>query len=944
MKTTSAGQRPATPRKRGTFNLSPVAAGCALLLLGAGSAMAQQAQSLETVTVTGIRRAIEAAIDTKKNADGVVEALSAEDIGKLPDTTIAESLARLPGVTTQRTRDGQASTITIRGLGPDFNGYLLNGREQSGTGDSRAADLSVYPAELIGGATVYKTGDASLAAAGLAGTIDIKFINPLSYGGRVFAVNVEKIKNNKGLPVEGDGNRYSLAYVDQFADRKVGIALGFVRADGTSNQVETGGWGSAKVNATLTDGSTQSGVTVPGPWGAGLDFKNRRTTDRRDGTAAILSFKPNKDFSSQVDMFWSKIDTYNKIAQLQGGLGKPITNATVVGGVATKGTIALGASPDGLIDRAEGIFDSDDLASFGWRSNWNFAPTWSATLDVSNNSAKRVTRDIEAYAGIFTPDTLTFDTTGAGPLFTVGKPLSYTSPSLIKVRDQTGWSGATYPDGTTVPQAGYSKGPTVTDKVSALRLDLRKELPEGGAFTDVQFGGNYTVRTKSRITDEGLVISTGNAGRDPIAFPSDSYVETNVGGTGLNLLTFDPKADLWAGATVLRKYNDDILSKSWSVEEKVLTSYVKAGVDTKVSGIPVRGNVGVQLVNTDQSSLGYRAQVSSSVTLNNPAGGFSKGGRTYADVLPSLNLTGDLGGGNLLRLGASQQLARSTLTDLRNSFAAAVDVDPSHNGTSGNPNTFGKFVGSAGNPQLKPFKAFALDLSYEKYFGNKGYFSAAAFTKKLDSYITTLTDKNYDFTNYAKALGIAIPAAGPIGTYTTSVNGNGGSLSGIELTGSAPFNLLTPVLNGFGASASYSNTSSTVNLPNLIGLNPNQQVPSGTMPLPGLSKSNSKLQLYYEGYGISTFVAYNRRSTYVGSVANDTVGGYPAFKYIEGSSWVSAQIGYEFQDGQLKGLGLRIEGNNLNKPVYRQLKTDGSVDFENKTGATVAVKVSYKLQ
>ena len=145
---------------RALLQATPVATAVAAMLLGTGLAQAQSAPAdgaaPQVITITGIRRGIESAIAVKKNADGVVEAISAEDIGKLPDTTIAESLARLPGVTTQRTKSGTASTISIRGLGPDFNGYLLNGREQTSVGDSRAVDLSVYPAELIAGATVYK--------------------------------------------------------------------------------------------------------------------------------------------------------------------------------------------------------------------------------------------------------------------------------------------------------------------------------------------------------------------------------------------------------------------------------------------------------------------------------------------------------------------------------------------------------------------------------------------------------------------------------------------------------------------------------------------------------------------------------------------------------------------------------------------------------------------
>jgi iron complex outermembrane recepter protein len=940
------------------FRLSPVAAGATAMLVGL-SAQAQQstgpstqpaapADAAQTITVTGIRRGIENAINVKKNADGVVEAISAEDIGKLPDTTIAESLARLPGLTTQRTKQGNASSINIRGLGADFNGYLLNGREQTSTTDSRAVDLSVYPAELIGGATVYKTGDAALMGAGLAGTIDNRLIDPLAFSGRIIAANAQKVKTGKGLPFEGDGTRYSLSYVDQFADRKLGVALGFVRVDGTTNQLRAAGWGSATVPATTTDGTVIAnppGVQVPAPFGGGLDYANERLKEKRDGVAAIIAFKPNKEFSSQLDLFYAKIDLYNKKHFLKGGLGSPITNATVVNGVATNGTFALGASPNGLIAQIEGISDKDEIKSVGWKNTWTFAPGWTGTLDLSKNTATRVEKDVEYYAGIEAADTLTFDATAGGntPRLTVGSPLSYTNPATIAIRDQTGWSG--------VPgeaQAGFYKGPTIKDKVDAVRLDLKHDLGEGSWFPDIQFGANFTKRTKDRVADEALIQSESGTGGDRFAFPGNAYVERNIGGTGLDFLTFDPQATLIPGAQLRRKFNDDILSKSWGVREKVATVYAKASIDTELAKIPVRGNVGVQIVNTDQSSEGFRADVGPGVVLNNPASGLSRDGIKYTDFLPSLNLAGDLGNGHVVRFGLGKQIARSTLNDLRNSLAAAEDVNPGNAPTPENPNgTLGKFVGSAGNPKLKPFKATALDLSYEKYFGSKAYFSVAGFYKKLDTYVVPFTDEAFDFTAYATELGIPIPAGGPIGTFTTNVNGKGGNLHGIELAASLPFNLLTSYLDGFGASASYSETASSIRVPNTTGRNPNQPVTAslGNIPLPGLSKQNAKLILYFEKWGFSAFVAQNYRSKYVGPVANDATGGFPTLRWIDSSSWVSAQIGYEVQEGPVKGLGLRIEGNNLNKPVYRQLKGDGeTLDFENKTGASVAIKLSYKFQ
>ncbi len=948
MKNSKARRSPASA----LLKAHPVAAAAAALLCStafaqtapaqpnAAAAPAQPASAPagDVVVITGIRRGIESAISVKKNSDLIVESISSEDIGKLPDTTIAESLARLPGVTTQRDRNGNATNISIRGLGPDFNGYLLNGREQTSTGDSRAVDLSVYPAELISGATVYKTSDASLVTAGLAGTIDNRLVDPLAFGGRVLAANYEKTKTGVGLPVTGSGKRYSFTYIDQFADRKLGLAVGFVHADGTSNSLANGSWGGSG-SATLTDGTVMPNVSVP--FGGGLGFESDRNTDKRDGVAAILTFKPNKAFTSEVDLYHAKIKTALKKMAAKAGSFTSLTNATVVGGVVQSGTFAM--APGGLIAYSENVFDDDTIDSLGWKNTLAFSDTWSGSLDLNHNKAQRVEKDIEAYGGIAGADTLSFTNGGANvPSFTLGNPGAYTDPTQIAIRDQAGWSGVTYPAGSpyagqTVPQAGYDKGPTITDKVDAVRLDFRHDLSAGGMFTDVQFGGNYSKRSKDRITDEGLLVSASNGGYDRITYPADAYVATNVGGTGLNLLTFDPQVGLWPGAVLLRKFNDDILSKTWTVTEKVSTAYAKLNIDTTLGRIPVVGNLGVQIVNTDQSSAGYRAEVGSSVTLTNPAGSLTTDGVKYTDFLPSLNLRGDLGGGNVLRLGLAQQIARPTLTDMRNSFAASVD-------TNGSDATFGEFVGSAGNPKLKPFKATALDVSFEKYFGTKAYLSVAGFYKKLDTYITPATNPNFDFTAYANQLGLTIPEAGPIGTFTTTVNGSGGNLSGVELTASLPFNLLTPVLNGFGFTTSYSYTDSSVNLPNLIGLNPSQQVPSGgqRISLPGLSKTNAKLMLYYERAGFSAFVADNYRSTYVGSVANTTVGGYPSLVYIQGSSWVSAQVGYEFQQGRLKGLGFRFEGNNLNKPVYRELNYDGTQNNSNQTGATYAFKLSYK--
>src|SRR5690606_17847406 len=160
-------------------NLLSVALASAISL-AAPTALAQQATGtddgdrdeaieLDRVLVTGIRSSIEKSIDTKQTSTSIVEAISAEDIGKLPDSSIAESIARLPGLTAQRER-GRATQINIRGFAGDFSTATLNGREQASTGDNRGVEFDQYPSELLSQVVVYKTPDAALVGQGLSGT------------------------------------------------------------------------------------------------------------------------------------------------------------------------------------------------------------------------------------------------------------------------------------------------------------------------------------------------------------------------------------------------------------------------------------------------------------------------------------------------------------------------------------------------------------------------------------------------------------------------------------------------------------------------------------------------------------------------------------------------------------------------------------------------------
>jgi len=235
---------PATPGK------STGAAACAgmLFALGAGVAAAADTSegALEEITVTGIRASIASAISMKEQSNNIIETISAEDLGKLPDLSIADSLARLPGLAAQRT-DGRSNFISIRGFAADFSGTTLSGREQASSGENRGVEFDQYPSELINSVEVYKTPDASLIGQGLAGTVNLNTIKPLSSSGFQMAFNARGERGsyedlNPGQGTGRTGSRLSFSVVDQFLDHTLGVAFGVARLDSPIQEKQYQAW------------------------------------------------------------------------------------------------------------------------------------------------------------------------------------------------------------------------------------------------------------------------------------------------------------------------------------------------------------------------------------------------------------------------------------------------------------------------------------------------------------------------------------------------------------------------------------------------------------------------------------------------------------------------------------------------------------------------------
>lgn len=911
------------------WRLRPVAAGCSLLAAAVSStAWAQQAaepvsadpaaqSAVQTVVVSGIRRGIEAAISVKRNSDSIVEAISAEDIGKLPDASIAESIARLPGVTAQRTA-GRAQQISIRGMSPDFSTALLNGREQVSTGDSRGVEFDQYPAELLSGVTIYKTPDGALVGQGLAGTADMHTVRPLEFGKRAVALNARRLKSGMGLRNEGSGKRASLSYIDQFLDRKVGVALGFAGLTDTGAETTRfASWGSGT--------TSYLGTTVNVPYN-GVEGWSSQQQDRRDGAMATFQFRPNRNFNTTLDLFYSKYHHNSQNHGFQAPLNDswlaadhPYDRAGVLSNAVLSGNDVISGTFNNVraVQQNQGDKALEKTSSLGWKSVAKLSPDWTGTADLSYNKAQRIQNKAEAYSGTAADggagalDSVTFS--AGSQQFTTG--LDYADPNVTRITDVQGWGGNDI-------QAGYIKDSSVADEIKALRLSARRNLPDGLFFSDVDLGVNLSRRFKTREFVEYLgTVKGGGSDRFASAAVPDARPGL-AGDTGVTMLFFDPVATASTLFDFKQKRHPAIYNKDWTVNEKVTTAFGKLNIDSSIGRYALRGNVGLQLVRTDQSSLAYSVDRDGGTGDSDRPVSTVSDGKVYTDLLPSANLSIDLGQQQMLRLAVAKVMARPTLNDLRASNGFGVDK------------TRNIYSGGGGNPLLDPFRAKAVDVSYEKYFDNKGYLAAALFYKKLDSYIVDITNTNFDFTRYRNDSQVALPSN--IGDFTQPTNGSGGYLKGVELAASAPLNLVSRWLDGFGVVANYANTSSSLQLPDT------SDGGSGQMPLPGLSRVTASLTLYYERHGFSARVAQRYRSRFIGEIRTNE--GERQATYIKGEKIVDLQLGYEFDQGWLKGASLLVQANNLtNAEFVRYRKVESNTIEQTKYGRTLLVGLNYKF-
>lgn len=897
-----------------------------------GAGAAGEATTGGEIVVQGFRQSLETATNLKRESPVIAEAFSAEDIGKLPDVSIAETLGRLPGLAVQRI-NGRAQSLSIRGLGPDYSTSLLNGRQLVSSGDNRAIEYDQYPAELIDQGVVYKVPYAGLIGQGLAGTVDLRTIRPLSKGERILAVSGRYEFNEDGSlnpDVRGWGYRATGTYVDQFADDTLGVAVGLAYQSSPSQVKRFNGWGYPEEGGSLVLGGMK-------PYARSVQLD-------RLGAFGTIEFQPSDTFNTTLDVFYA--DYVEKLPQR--GIEFPLAPSFGAGTTITQNSgspFADSVTFAGVQPVVRNDYDRKDTETIAVGYNAKYEnDAGLLNLDVSYSRAERRLQQIESYAGLSyaanpaaPSDTVTYNRRSSGFPFRFDNRIDYSDLGLIQLTDPRGWGA------NGLVQTGFINDTLTEDELLSVRFEIVGKV-NSGLLESIVAGVNFDDRSKSRDIEQNFLSLAGgpsvfaNQGavtRAPI--PQDAIVGTPA---SLAFLGFGPQIAynpfvLLENGTYVRtdvQSSDLPFPGDWTVNEKVYTGYIRADIDNQLGGPGITGNVGVQFVYTDQSSSGF----------NSPGGiGATRiptdGGARYLDVLPSATLNYNISPEMKLRFGAARTLARPRMDQLNASSNASIANAPQQPLNS-------IFSGSGGNPELRPYRAWGVDMSGEYYFGGgQGYVSLATYYKWLEDFVnpsaSVLADFAYLVPSLTGAQLTAFQQSGGVtqGFVTGPDNEAQGHIFGIEATVSLPLEIVTAALEGFGfqSSASYTESELTISP---------QNGPSFDTQVPGLSEWVVNSTAYFERNGFEARISHRYRTSYLAEFIG--ISASRAFRETYAESIFDAQIGYRFGEASpLNGLGVTLQALNLTDEPFVTFQNGDSaqvIDYEE-YGRTYLLGVSYRF-
>ncbi len=840
---------------------------------------------LDGIEVRGIRSSLEKSLEGKRNEDSVVEVITAEDIGKMPDKNVADSLARVPGVTTQSQSGGsggfdEKDRVSLRGTNPSLTQTLINGHSIA-SGDwfvldqvglvGRSASYSLLPSELVSQVVVRKSATADLVEGGVAGAVDIITRKPLDFR-RQFTLEGSLQAVYAELPEETDPQISALLNWKNDADSFGVMVQAFnekrhLRRDG---QEILGYAQISPTSALATARPDLANVYYPTLIGSSL-FEQER---ERKGGLIDLQVRLNDSFEIDLSGFKSKLDAtnYNRNWMFWGSrvIGTDnripdsytVRNNTLVAAtwnnVGVPGANAQYAIVDNIY--RPGAYSETDFLNLDL--TWRASDSLTLKGKIGTTSGEGVTPK----QGVFEGDVFN---TGASYSFNgIDRPADVSFPN----GDPSNFTG------TTLDWIFGASPASTSDDEDYAQFDGDWAL-DSDTFTNVRFG----VRWAEHQRETHQVAQGPNWAADPFApgnlpvWNGETYPADFGNGLGGNF----PR-DVWQiSPEELERWGDiysnrDPVSRrfwpgEFSMDEEITAGYVMA----VLAGSNWSGNVGVRLVQTKEDVLVNVAipgdvcaalepcpSVPGAITTSAFGSFYQRSVKhTYDDVLPSANFRWDLSEDLVGRVALSRTLARPDFSAL----GGALTADDTTN------------TGNGGNPDLEPIVANNFEGALEWYYSPRSLLSAGIFVIDLDSYVSFGTYQT-------ELLNIR---TGQFETYTISAPVNaGGKVRGAE------FSWQSPIVGNFGGWANYTYADAEED---------------GGADLVGASRDTFNVGAYWENERFGARVAYTYRSKFFVGLDRSSP------QYQDDTGTLAASASWRWTDR----VSFTFEANNLNNPTLK---------------------------
>ncbi|HXO99547.1 MAG TPA: TonB-dependent receptor [Luteibacter sp.] len=867
---------------------------------------AAKAAELEGITVTGIRASLEKSLDTKRNADAIVEAVTAEDIGKFPNTNVAEAMTQIPGVTIDRAF-GQGDRVSIDGTDPSLNLTFLNGQPisqtpwQYGAQPNRGFDFTMLAPEIVGRLEVYKSPEARLPEGSLGGTILLHTLEPLDLPANTIRGSFGLNYNDQATP--GTRPNGSALYSWKDANNIFGVIASIQHFE---EKIDRQGfeifsyspvskWAdSPAVAAGIANGTLDPNAKVPDEVNSAW-FQQKR---KRDTATLGFQIHPTSNWDIDINNLFVRenFDNWNQsLYPFTGATPGNVTSFTQgPNGVVTGGHVC-GNDSVGCPAIAQGTFDSNIRKSvvrtvaFDFKTEYR-GDGWklggaAGYSDAKNNNISQAVME-PVYAGGYTWD--------------INKGFNFDSPAAA--RDPANWHMGDV-DGLGGWPGNYgSYSAESRDKYA--QLDFSKYFDS--FFNEVAVGYRWNRHQEGMRAH----VYGGNAPTNLAALGFGGYTDTlgdfnALDGSSSHVMPDRDAQYAWVRNT--NQGNEDpgtYLNGSYDLLEKTNAAYVQGNF----AGGGFHGNVGIRYVNTKTDGTGFN--YSGTPTLPPPAGSLQTSSRTSKNWLPSLNVAYDLAEDVVLRLAAAKVIARPPYNMQVNNLFLNDSV----------------LTGSGGNPDLKDYKSKNYSLSGEWYFAPQSYLALTGFYKQIDNY-TVVDSANETLFNsglvndpatFARqvAQGLCTPDGFCQYSISRPRNTGSGKVRGGSLSYQQAF-----WDTGFGVTASYTYAKGTLD--------------SGGA-LPYNSKNAYSVSPYYEMGPFSARVTYNWRSKYL---AGGYIAGAPPATTADYGD-LGATLGWKLN----QQVSFTLAGMNLTNEKYKQYLTVTSMPVAKyTTGRRYMASVHFDL-